>query len=722
MIASATQYETLEGLTAWVNRRLPVDELKMISDHPWARTYRVRSNGETYYLKSLPSVQRCPLSGIELLSRRFEDAVPSVVAFDATAGLLLLRDHGGVERQDDDSLRGEVLSRYASLQSEASRQADLLDLLPSIELAGLVDRFCEFLDPKGSPTDGVGAEHFLGAEQSRFFFDRIAQRKPQLQRLVLEAIRLPETINHLDLRMQNVAVREDGSVVLFDWDEATAGPAGMSLHNFFSGCSVPFRILRESDAASSISSRQRTLLARYMATLVEQGYASHESLVAGLPGSILAGVLHYLLSYRKFPMKDADDRAQVAKIIVRRLDDVLTLCDHAAIALREAVITCLDDYEEADAPQRARYLLEQYLSGSPDDIELRLRLAHVWNYLGDDAAAEAACRQALDADSRHAEARALLGRIFVERLQLDDAVDQLRLASSFAPGDESARRRLDDALLMQELERHAAQPGRVPTIRFTPDELRSGIISRAKRRLTARLFRKYGTLVVENVFDEALMDRLLVDFSERYRSYLDEGRPDDALKVGNKRFMITVDVDGRFNDPALYSAPLLTPILARLLSDEYVMGSFTAVASMPGAAEMRVHKDHPALFDDEALSFALPTTAVTTLIPLRGFDLVMGTTRVWKGSHTVSSAAAAEMEYQDPCAPKGSCLLMDYRLSHQGLANRSQVVRPVLSVVYNRPWFRDSVNYELQAPLRMSRAEFERVPEPSQRLFAWTKP
>jgi len=722
MIASAPQIQTREDIAAWLQQFVSFDELTLVSDHPWAKTYRVRSGSKSYYLKSLPEMQRDSLAAIELLARRFGESVPSVAAFDAASGLLLLQDHLGRAATDDEAQRTAVLAQYALLQSSAARQADLLELLPEANLAGIVCCFLAFLDPKHTPTAGVGAAHFLGEERARFYFERITHRRSLLEHLVLESLRLPATINHLDLRMQNVAIRPDESFVLFDWDEAVAGPAGMSLHNFFSGCSVPLRILRDSGADQSLAGRHRALLERYITTLAGAGYASRELLVQGLPGSILAGVFQYLKSYGKFPMDVADDREQVAKIMSRRLDDVLMLCDHAALADRATTIECLDDYEEGDAPHRARYLLERRLSEAPNDAELQVRLGHVCNYLDDAAGAEVACRRALDFDPLNAEARSLLGRILVERLQFDDAVDQLRLASSFAPGDEDMRRRLDDALLMQELERHAARPGAVPTIRFSPDELRSGTIGRAKRRLVSRLFRKYGTLVVENVFSEALMDRLLTDFNERYRSYLDDGRPEDALKVGNKRFMITVDVDGRFNDPSLYAAPLLTPILARLLGDEFIMGSFTAVASMPGAADMRMHKDHPALFDDEELSQSLPTVAVTTLIPLRGFDLTMGTTRVVKGSHMTSSTAAAEMEYQDPCAPKGSCLLMDYRLSHQGLANRSQLVRPVLSVVYNRPWFRDSVNYELQSPLRMSRAEFERVPEESQHLFAWTKP
>ncbi len=97
----------------------------------------------------------------------------------------------------------------------------------------------------------------------------------------------------------------------------------------------------------------------------------------------------------------------------------------------------------------------------------------------------------------------------------------------------------------------------------------------------------------------------------------------------------------------------------------------------------------------------------------------LGTTRVVKRSQYVPSHEAAGMPYQDPYGPQGSCLLMDYRLSHQGLANRSQQVRPVLSLVYGRPWFRDSENFKKQERLAIPADEFLRIPESYHRLFNW---
>ena len=90
-----------------------------------------------------------------------------------------------------------------------------------------------------------------------------------------------------------------------------------------------------------------------------------------------------------------------------------------------------------------------------------------------------------------------------------------------------------------------------------------------------------------------------------------------------------------------------------------------------------------------------------------------------KGSHLVDSSLAAKMDVQDPVVPLGSCLLNDYRVSHRGMANRSDVVRPILTIIYNRPWFRDFKNYSKQPPLRCSLRAYQAMEEDHQRFFAW---
>ena len=137
---------------------------------------------------------------------------------------------------------------------------------------------------------------------------------------------------------------------------------------------------------------------------------------------------------------------------------------------------------------------------------------------------------------------------------------------------------------------------------------------------------------------------------------------------------------------------------------------------------MRVHKDHTALFPESENPDGLPSFTVTAVVPMRGFTQEAGTTRVWKRSHNCSRRVAAKMEWQDPLGPQGSILLMDYRLTHQGRANQSDRVRPILTMIYHHPWFRDIVNYGKQESLRISDEAYDQVPDEHKHLLAWTRP
>jgi Phytanoyl-CoA dioxygenase (PhyH) len=239
--------------------------------------------------------------------------------------------------------------------------------------------------------------------------------------------------------------------------------------------------------------------------------------------------------------------------------------------------------------------------------------------------------------------------------------------------------------------------------------------------LAAWLFETYGTVQIDNAFPVELIQRLQAEFMERYSPYFHVDSHPDALRLGDKRYMLTVDMDDPFDDPGLLGAPMLLPIISRLLGDDCVLGAFTAVISLPGSQDQRLHKDHPALFPHTEWHFTLPCFAAQIIIPLVPLDEFTGTTRFYKGTHRVATEHAEELGAQDPMVPLGSCVLNDYRCAHRGLGNRSQVVRPILTLIYNRPWFRDFKNYGRQPPLRLGDAAYARMPPNVQPLVAWWK-
>jgi ectoine hydroxylase-related dioxygenase (phytanoyl-CoA dioxygenase family) len=152
----------------------------------------------------------------------------------------------------------------------------------------------------------------------------------------------------------------------------------------------------------------------------------------------------------------------------------------------------------------------------------------------------------------------------------------------------------------------------------------------------------------------------------------------------------------------------------------HTIGCFTSAMSLPGSTDQRLHKDHKHLFHDDPEEPTLPSFAVTMMVPLIDLDEHVGTTRLKKGTHGLSSQQSSALPYQTPLVKRGDCYLMDYRASHHGQVNRSNTPRPIVSLVYQRPWFRDFMNFKNQPSLSITGEEFNSVPDPPRSLLAWT--
>jgi ectoine hydroxylase-related dioxygenase (phytanoyl-CoA dioxygenase family) len=100
-------------------------------------------------------------------------------------------------------------------------------------------------------------------------------------------------------------------------------------------------------------------------------------------------------------------------------------------------------------------------------------------------------------------------------------------------------------------------------------------------------------------------------------------------------------------------------------------------------------------------------------------NAVTGTIRLWPGSQTLPVSCVADRTPVDPGMSLGDCLLVDDRLLHRGTANRSEHLRPLLYLVYQHPWFRDSGNYAQPAPITISEREYARVPARFRFLLDW---
>lgn len=270
----------------------------------------------------------------------------------------------------------------------------------------------------------------------------------------------------------------------------------------------------------------------------------------------------------------------------------------------------------------------------------------------------------------------------------------------------------------------AAQTPDLPT--FALDAPTQSILSPSQETEILSALDHTGCLLLKHVFApdflQALHDVLLFQYQRYLREATDhQDLHKDALRVGHLRWMLPIKMHAPFLDPTLYAHPILLQLAQSLLGEETLLGGFGAVVSLPGARDQHEHRDLPPLFGDHPVDRQMPCFALNILIPLIDFDLHHGTTQLRLGSHRVPQAQAPDTPAVSPIAPLGSCLLLDYRLRHGGTANHSQHPRPLLYLVYIRPWFRDYRNFKKLPPLQMSRWAYRSIPPAHQHLFATTK-
>ncbi len=182
-------------------------------------------------------------------------------------------------------------------------------------------------------------------------------------------------------------------------------------------------------------------------------------------------------------------------------------------------------------------------------------------------------------------------------------------------------------------------PAALPALELTDSERRRQKLRSATRDRGAALFNEHGVLLIKNAIAPDLVARCRDDFMQRYDRYFTEKKHPDALRIGDKRYMVSVTVEPPFNDADLLAAPLVFPIIRQVLGRKLILGSLTCVASLPGAGVQRLHKDHPVLFKDQP-ELELPSFAVTLIIPFIDLDEVTGSTHLIAGSHRVPSDIA----------------------------------------------------------------------------------
>ena len=247
----------------------------------------------------------------------------------------------------------------------------------------------------------------------------------------------------------------------------------------------------------------------------------------------------------------------------------------------------------------------------------------------------------------------------------------------------------------------------------------SGEIAPETEAAAHAAFEEHGCVLLRGMFPPATIDAMhreyvaqfgMLDLAAMRREAARPG-PNRILEVGGARYDITLRMTGAFAQPDVFANGRLLKILGPLLGNDVHLSNLTVVASHPESTKQHVHRDHPHLFLNPGVDPSLPVYAINVAVPLIDVDIETGPTGVWLGSHRWLDDNASMLSAATVCPwQRGDCMLLDYRTLHAGLPNRSGRVRPIVYMVYARPWFFDHGNHVRRIPLDMPLENYDEIP------------
>ena len=187
--------------------------------------------------------------------------------------------------------------------------------------------------------------------------------------------------------------------------------------------------------------------------------------------------------------------------------------------------------------------------------------------------------------------------------------------------------------------------------------------------------------------------------------------------------MEPINIKYPFNDNRLFCPDKVLQILLRILGRDLVLNSYTAVISLPGAKNQHIHSAGSPLFKTN-INFPLPPHAITLAIPLIKLDEKCGSTAIWVKSHlkgmnlVVDTKTKKTLPAYLPLPNLGDIYMFDYRVMHAGMANKTDYARPILYIVFSKPWWIDPSNFSSNyKPINISLEELKLMPDNISSLF-----
>jgi len=259
---------------------------------------------------------------------------------------------------------------------------------------------------------------------------------------------------------------------------------------------------------------------------------------------------------------------------------------------------------------------------------------------------------------------------------------------------------------------------------LTPLERRRQKLSDARLQLALRTLRDTGYVAIERALPADWVEKARRTCVRDVKAYL----KDPALR---QQFLVKakghVGMFPRKKSPYMDELAIANPFATQILDE--VMGPdgfctyYNINVTWPGSQVQVLHRDTHLLFPD--LGTPLPPHTVVVNINLVDFTVENGATEVWPGSHLITDRPedrgvpleerARELPSERMVVPAGTLVVRDLRMWHRGMPNRTEIIRPMLAIVYFRGFMHRS------EVMSLPRKAWAAMPEKTRRLFRYNR-
>ena len=231
-------------------------------------------------------------------------------------------------------------------------------------------------------------------------------------------------------------------------------------------------------------------------------------------------------------------------------------------------------------------------------------------------------------------------------------------------------------------------------MKLSDAELQTGVMNEENLKVAVRTLRECGFVIIEDVVSRDWIDRtrdLCNDILQRYMKTLS---PEKRESYERSHTAMFPPICSPFMDVVAIENPFAVQVTEAAIGPSFFCTFYNTNTQWPHSGMQHVHRDFDHLFPD--LPVALPIIQVIVNIPLTDFTLENGATEVWPGTHLIVDQLPKDREAIEERAKTlpsvrttvsaGAIILRDMRTWHRGMPNRTDEIRTMLAMIYNRPF------------------------------------